>query len=310
MLKNKKLLMKIFKALFLIAVAYFLVSYFVKNAADIKELDFKISFLSFGLSMVFYFAYKLSLACLWHYITVLNNCSISIKKAVRVYLYSILGKYIPGKVFMLAARLPAYSRENVPARKPTVCFFIENVCTLLGAAFLFLISLAFFPNDILNKYMWFVVIFIVAFFVCINPKIINFFLARLGKLIKKDDITIPMNYIQMVKVVLLFVANWFIVGIGFYLLINSIYQIPVSQMLYVGGIFGLSAIIGIISLFAPSGIGVREGIIVAGLVLIMPKEYAVIISVVSRLWVTVAELILIFIAFVIEKCSAYISKRR
>ena len=79
-------------------------------------------------------------------------------------------------------------------------------------------------------------------------------------------------------------------------------------MLYVGGIFGLSAIIGILSLFAPSGIGVREGVLIAGLLLIMPEEYAVIISIVSRLWVTVAELVLILLAFISEKTIVLLKK--
>lgn len=307
---HKKRIMQIIKILFLVLVAYFLVDYFVKNWDDIRNLDVTINWGAFALSMIFYFVYKLSLASLWHYITVLNCCQISWGKAVSSYLYSILGKYIPGKVFMLAARLPAYSEKGVPIRKPTVCFFIENICTLLGAAFLFLISLFFFPNDLLKDYMWLAIIFVIAFFVLIHPRIMNFFLKWIGRFMKKDDMEIPMTYPQMLKVVLLFVGNWFIVGVGFYMLIQSIYPIPASQLLYVGGIFGLSAIIGILSLFAPSGIGVREGIIVAGLLLIMPEEYAMIISIVSRLWVTVAELVLIFLAFISEKSIKLLAKKQ
>lgn len=299
---NKKKIMSIVKLLFLVAAGYFLISYLVKNIEDIKAMEFSVDWTVFVVSMIFYFLYKVSLASLWHYITKLNNCSIQYVKAVSGYLYSILGKYIPGKVFMLAARLPAYNEKNVPMRKVTICFFIENVCTLLGAAFLFLISLLFFPNDLLKDYMWVTIVLVIAFFICINPQIINFGLKYLGKLIKKEDLEIPMTYGQMLKVVLLFIANWMIVGVGFYMLVKSIYHpIPASQMLFAGGIFGLSAIIGIISIFAPSGIGVREGVMIAGLLLIMPDEYAVIISVISRLWATVAELILIFMAFLFEK---------
>lgn len=55
---------------------------------------------------------------------------------------------------MLAARIPGYQEEGVPMRKVTICFFLENICTLLGAAFLFLISLFFFPNELLANYKW------------------------------------------------------------------------------------------------------------------------------------------------------------
>ena len=142
---------------------------------------------------------------------------------------------------------------------------------------------------------------VVAFFICINPKIINFFLKYLGKLFKKDNLQIPITYSQMLKVVGLFILNWLIVGLGFYMLTCSIYPLPVSQFLYAAGIYGISCIIGILAIFAPSGIGVREGIMVLGLGLVMPSEYAVIISIISRLWMSVSELILIGIAFVVNK---------
>ena len=41
----------------------------------------------------------------------------------------------------------------------------------------------------------------------------------------------------------------------------------------------------------------------------MPKEYAVIISIVSRLWATVAELILILVAFIANKIIDIKSKK-
>ena len=189
----------------------------------------------------------------------------------------------------------------MPIRKVTICFFLENICTLLGASFLFLVSLLFFPNDLLADYQWATAALVVVFFICINPKIINFFLRILEKVIHKKDMEIPITYGEMIKVVLMFIGNWVIVGVGFYMLTCSIYPIPMSEMLYSAGIFGLSCIIGILAIFAPSGLGVREGILVLGLGLIMPEEYAVIISIVSRLWMTVSELALIGIAFVVNQ---------
>ncbi len=308
---NKKTLMSICKILFLVVVAIFLAKYFITSWDDIRQIEWsKFNWGIFILSILLYFVYKISLASLWHYITMLNQCSISYTKAVTSYLYSILGKYIPGKVFMLAARIPGYQENGVPMRKVTICFFLENICTLLGAAFLFLISLFFFPNELLANYQWAAIGLVVLFFICINPKIINFFLSRLGKLMKKDDMEITITYPQMIKVVFLFILNWLVVGTGFYILVVSLYpNIGISQWLYVGGIYGLSAIIGILAIFTVSGLGVREGILMAGLLLIMPKEYAVIISIVSRLWATVAELILILAAFIVNKILLMKSKK-
>lgn len=306
---KKKRWMKILKYGFLVLVVIFLARYFYKNSESYRSLDVSINWAVFAGAVGFYFLYKITLASLWHYMTKLNQCGIGYFRAITAYLYSILGKYIPGKVFMLLARIPAYEEAGAPIRKVTICFFLENICTLLGAAFLFLVSLLFFPNDILADYTWATVGLVVVFFICINPKIINFFLKIMEKLIHKKDMQIPMTYKQMLKVVLLFIGNWLIVGIGFYMLAYSIYPIPLSEMLYTAGIFGLSCIIGILAIFAPSGLGVREGILVLGLGLIMPSEYAVIISIISRLWMTVSELALIGIAFVVNQVRERCKKR-
>lgn len=297
----KKRLLKALKISFGVLVAVFLVWYFWKNWDEFSEKIKNVNLKIFAFSMLFYFVYKFTLASLWHYITKINGCSIKYEKAVTSYLYSILGKYIPGKVFMLAARLTYYKEEDAPLAKVTVCFFIENVCTLLGAAMLFILSLFFFPNELLNQYKWATVLLIAAFFVCINPKIINFFLRIVGKIFKKN-LEIPMKYSQMLKVVLLFIGNWLIVGFGFFILTKSICPtVEWNQMLYCAGIWGVSAIMGILAIFAPSGLGVREGIIMLGLGLIMSEGDAAVISVVSRLWQTIPELALVAIAFVYSR---------
>lgn len=298
---NKDKLLKALKITFGVLVVVFLAWYFWKNWDEFSEKIMNVNIGIFIVSMLFYFVYKITLASLWHYITKINGCSIKYEKAVTSYLYSILGKYIPGKVFMLAARLTYYKEEDAPLSKVTVCFFIENVCTLLGAAMLFIVSLFFFPNELLENYKWLTLLLIVAFFVCIHPKIINFVLRLIGKIFKKN-LEIPMKYSQMLKVVLLFIGNWLIVGFGFFILTKSIYPaVEWSQLLYCAGIWGVSAIMGILAIFAPSGLGVREGIIVAGLMLIMPQSDAMVISVVSRLWQTIPELLLVVMAFVYSR---------
>lgn len=296
----KKKLIQAVKIIFFLLVLFFLGRYFLENWEEIQQIQWNINTGNLILSFLLYFCYIITLASLWHYITKLNQCEISHYDAVIAYLYSIPGKYIPGKVFMLAARFPPYEKQNKPLRKITICFLLENACTLLGAAFLFLMSLFFFPNDLLEKYKYWTILLIILFFICIHPKILNFFLGILGKLAKKD-MEIPVTYPEMLKTVLFFIFNWLVAGAGFYLLVKSVYPVPASQWLYTGGIYGLSTIIGILALFAPSGLGVREGILTAGLCLIMPEEYALTISLISRLWQTVAEILLVTGAFLVNQ---------
>ncbi len=299
--KKKINMKKLLQRIFLILVAIFVVRYFYRNFDDIKDLDLSISPLPFIVSIVCFSIYKVAEASLWHYITVINHCAIGYKKAVKTYLFSILGKYIPGKVFMLLARIPVYREEGVSADKVTVCFLLENGCTVLGAALLFLVSIFFFPVEELSQYKWTAILLIAVFFVCIHPKILNFFLGLLEKITKKKIMHIPMTYPQILKVVLLFFTNWLVHGFAFYMLVCSIYPLPFSQCLYVAGLYGLSCIIGILAIFSPSGIGVREGILVLGLQVLMDTNYCMIISIVARLWSEIIELVLIGGWFLIDR---------
>ncbi len=290
---DTKKLLAVFRIAFAVTATGFLVWYFVKNREDFAKIQ-GIDLGAFALAWGVYFVYKLTLAGLWHFITKENDCAIPPKKAISAYLYSILGKYIPGKVFMLAARLGSYKEEGASLSRVSVCFLIENVCTLIGAAAIFLVSLLFFPNDLLGGYRWLTILLIAAFLLIIHPRVINFILGIIGKLAKRT-LHIPMTYPQLLKTAALFAANWLIVGAGFVVLTRAIYpELAAGEMLYCAGVWGISAIIGILALFAPSGIGVREGIIIAALSVIMPTEYAAVVAVASRLWQTIPELVLAF----------------
>ncbi|MCL2110662.1 MAG: lysylphosphatidylglycerol synthase domain-containing protein [Clostridiales bacterium] len=289
------------KIIFLVLAVFFLARYFILNISDISDIDQYIDWRVFALSILIFIVHKLTLAGLWHYITILGGVRIKPSDAVTAYLYSVLGKYIPGKVFMLLARFPAYKRAGTSLSKVTVCFLLEAVCTILGAVILFIASLFFFPNNLLSGYEPLIAILIAVLFVCMHPKVINFLLRGLERLTKKENLQLSMTYMQMLKVSLLFVLNWLVVGIGYYMLATSVYPVPASELLYTAGIFAISTTIGILAIIAPSGIGVREAIMILGLGLIMPQPYAVMIAVMARLWTTAGEMIVILAAFIVSK---------
>ncbi|MBE5958096.1 MAG: hypothetical protein E7254_04440 [Lachnospiraceae bacterium] len=320
--KKKKKIVSVVKFIFLALVLYYLVRFFKRNISEIREEHIKINWFWFTMAILMYFVYKTTQAFLWHYITKLNKCSIKASTAVTTYLYSTLGRYIPGKVFTLAARFPAYDEQGVPMRKVTICFLLENLCTLFGAAFLFLISLIFFPRERLLTLIRYVVpnsisdstavlvfiaaiaVIVVVFFIMINPKILNFFFGIIEKITHKKDLIIEINYPDMIKVVICFILNWIICGIGFYMLVNSFNPINASEFLFVGGVYGLAVTVGFFAVFAPSGIGVREWVMIFAfttLTGLMSNGMAGIISVVARLWASVAELLLIAMAAMVNK---------
>ena len=298
---NKKKAIQLIKIFVLLLVFVFIGRYLYKNINELKKLEIKINFSVFIISMITFWIYKLANAFLWHYITLLAKCSIPVEKAVIAWMYSLLWKFIPGKVFYLGGRLYFYHNEGISKTKISFCFIFENICTLVAAAFLFIVSLIFVNVDFLNKYKYISVFLLVLFFIIINPYFFKTGINLLLKIFRKEPLQLVISYMDILKVVSLFILNWIILGFGFYLLVNSIYPVHTGEFFFITGTYALACIIGILSLFAPSGIGVRESIIVIALKIIIPESVTIVISIVSRIWATAGELFLVLLTFIYAK---------
>ncbi len=290
-------LLNYIKIVFVISVVIFLARFLIKNIEELRALDFRFNYYQLSIAFIFFIIYKFTQGLLWHYITKKNRANIALDKAIISYFYSQLGKFIPGKVFLLGGRLYFYHKEGISNKKTTFCFFIENICTLLGAAFLFLGSLFFIDVPLFREYRSQAIFLVFLLVIIIHPRLLQAIINVPLKMLKRETVTLDIKYRDILGFVFLFTINWFIVGMGFYILVNSIYPVGAENIFYISGSFGLAVIIGLLSLFAPSGIGVREGIMIFALKNIMPQTAAVVVSVVARLWMTAGELLLVGVVY-------------
>ena len=97
------------------------------------------------------------------------------------------------------------------------------------------------------------------------------------------------------------VINFFIFGVSIFLFINSVYNIPVSRFIFIISSFIFSSLIGFLAFFTPSGLGVREGMLILLLKYIMPGSMAGILSITSRILLVTNDLLLFFIVFLYSK---------
>lgn len=297
----KKRLITIIKALCLIAVLYFLGKLIYENINALKHTTFKLDLLLFTLSFILYMVYKLYNAVLWHFITVKFDCSIRMDYAVVAWSYSQLGKFIPGKVFYLLARLYYYKKENISAKNVTFCFLLENAYTFISALFVFIASLPFIKLEAAEQYKLFGIIILVLFFLFLNPFFMEKSINIIFKTFKKEPVKLSLTYKELLISFVLFVSNWMVMGIGFYVLVQAVYPVGFGDFSYLTGASALANVIGILSFFAPTGIGVRETILIIALKAVMPAPYAVIVSIISRLWSTAGDLLTVLLAFGYEK---------
>jgi len=98
----------------------------------------------------------------------------------------------------------------------------------------------------------------------------------------------------------LFICTWLIFGWAFYFFINSFYALSVEHYFFITGAFAIAGIIGFVSVFAPAGLGVREGVLIFTLSLVLTTAMSSLISLISRLWMTLSEILLLLIVFALD----------
>ena len=86
-------------------------------------------------------------------------------------------------------------------------------------------------------------------------------------------------------------ACWLLLGASFVTFVTAFVPATVAHSRELGGIMAASYLVGFLVLFAPSGIGAREGMMAWLLAGFVPGPAAIVIAVAQRIWFFVAELL-------------------
>jgi hypothetical protein len=89
----------------------------------------------------------------------------------------------------------------------------------------------------------------------------------------------------------LYAAVWVIVGSAFWLTASAILSVPVRQLPFYIGAFAAAWIVGVVAIYAPGGLGVREGVLVGLLHSRLGSADALVVAAASRLMLTVVDIL-------------------
>lgn len=243
------------------------------------------SYVCLGLQLV-------SRSLTWHYITLRLSGAIRVRKAMVSWLLSLLGRNLPGRVFVLAGRVYLYRQHGVGAGRVTLGFTLE-VATSLAAAMLLLFSCLMVtstPSDaLLRRLQPLLAVGPVIIMVMLHPRLlerlVNLALRRLGR----DETSLSLRYRDVLSFVALSYMNWALLGTGFFLLTKAIVNVGWQHLPFIMGAFSFAMIAGFVAVFTPAGLGVREGVVLAVLQTAIPAGIAAVVALAARLWVTAGE---------------------
>jgi hypothetical protein len=247
-------------------------------------------------------------AFVWKKILTLFGTELPFDQSFKIMSLSGLGKYLPGKIWLYLSQVYLSGKADISKRVCIFSLLLLFAAYNLAGLLVFIASLIlwkkFSPSYIGILFLAVSLIFPVIF----SPRILNGLITVFTRLFAKfrnqflqGELAFRAGTRKVLEIVLILFIDWLVFGMAVYLLINSFYQIDLSQTVILCGIFAISSILGILSFFVPAGLGVREGAQSYLLSMFIPVSAAILISLVMRVWMTTGELVCFGIAWKIKK---------
>jgi hypothetical protein len=185
-----------------------------------------------------------------------------------------------------------------------IALYLETVTMIVAAGLMFLVAIIFFrevrPFYIGRQSMWMVLLFLSGF-LSLHPRVLQKILNWILVQLKRETISLTISYSNILWILFVCIISWIVGGVGFYFFVDSVYPMAPQYILFLTGALAISSTLGLIAIFAPSGLGVREGALVYILSFMMATPVAVIISILTRIWMTLVEIGLIGMVYLFYK---------
>jgi glycosyltransferase 2 family protein len=218
----------------------------------------------FWATLIFAFSYFIQIWA-WYLITVKLGIAVSFRETLESWFYSQLGKYLPGKVWMLLGRFYLYESKGKSRRAISIALYFETVIGTVAAGVLFWVAFVLYeeirPFYSGRQVGGLILPFALAFVFLYPPileRVLNLLLSRL----KREPVSVPVSYPALLWILFISLLAWMAGGIAFYLFANSLFPVSPRYILLLTGSLAISCFLGLVALFAPSGLGVREGVLV------------------------------------------------
>jgi glycosyltransferase 2 family protein len=253
----------------------------------------------FALGCVALAAYYLVFVLGWKWILAEWGVRISYPVALRSEMVSMLAKYIPGGIWTPAARVVAARRAGVTdAWLVTSSMLLEAGLSAVSGVIVFVLSLAYV--DDVNAPLAPLVVFGVVLAILVQPRV---FRPLAGKVMRRFgyERELPNMRARTLSALLVFYSGtWVLGGVALWLMLRAVGGNPeAASIVFLGGVAAVGAIVAVLVVFAPSGLGVREASMYGLMLAVATPGQALGAVALNRLALTGVELLLLFVGGVI-----------
>lgn len=215
--------------------------------------------------------------------------------ALRAEMISMLAKYIPGGIWTPAARVVAARRAGVTdAALVTSSMLLEAGISAVAGVIVFVVALPFVDNVDMSP--WPLVIFGAVLAVLVQPRV---FRPLAGRVLRRFGYTKELPNLRgrtLSGLLLFYAGTWVLGGFALWLLLRSVGARPEpATVVFLGGTACVGAIVAVLFVFAPSGLGPREASMYGLLLAVASPGQALGAVALNRVALTAVELLLLLV---------------
>ena len=207
--------------------------------------------------------------------------------AIRLFMIANLGRYIPGKIWQIAGLTALAKDRGVPPGTAVGAAVLGQGIALVAAAGL---GIGLYDVILPPGYFGLISIVLIGSVVVLATIPVSFKAgAKLWlRFMGSQTIETP-SPTSGLRWLLLYFVNWIVYALAFWMMVAS-FDSDIS-LIPVAAAFPAAYVLGYLMIFAPAGLGVREGFLIVFLSPHLGLGPSGVIAVVARLWTTLTEVV-------------------
>ena len=233
-------------------------------------------------------AYFVSAAIWGRIVRELGGPGLPTADSIRMFMIANLGRYLPGKVWQIAGLAALAKGRGVPAATAAGAAVIGQGIAVVAAAAVGMGALLGAPDPYPR---WGVVgmgLVVVAAALLAVPTLFRRIVGAWFRLTRTD--TRPeVDGVHALRWLALYTLNWAMYALSFWVLARSLGlggdPIPVASA------FAAAYVLGYLMVFAPAGLGPREGFLIIFLTPHLGAAPSGVLAIVARVWTTLVEVV-------------------
>jgi uncharacterized membrane protein YbhN (UPF0104 family) len=221
--------------------------------------------------------------------------ALAYRPALRIWCLSNLGRYLPGKVWSVAALAVLAQRSGVAGWAAAGSALVMQALAIGTGAVVVSLGAPGAASPLT-----------LAATTCLAACVIVVLVRKeLGgavvRLIRPGTDFRALSIAAAISATAAALISWVAYGVAFWMLANGMFETVDLSLIQATGVFAAGYIVGLLALFAPGGVGVRELVYVALLAPVVGSGGALGLSIAARLLLTATEAVAALVALTMDR---------